>query len=786
MIPMNPAVSQVPTNAWNLWLGSDTCANVEAGLNHEWLVTNGLGGYAAGTIVGATTRSYHGLLVAALRPPVERSVLVSKIDEELELTNGRNGRDASTVYKLGVNEYQDGTIDPQGYTYLERFALDGDIACFFYRLPIPTRPGIQPDYEDAINLDSAGAIYRVPTTEQPAGALSGSSARARINPLAPSSITLEKRVWMEYGQNTTYVQYVLRPILDDDGGARFIAPSITLHLLPFCLSRDHHSFTRGSADWHFLVENAGNSCRIRAYEGAPAYRLIAEPTASFSLTGWWYWHVLHRREAERGLPDVEDVYQPGIFSLPLAAGTPVTLVLSAEETGGDFGGHKHDEAVAQAYARHQRRVKQLLDIADRSTTNLPHKDPVFARLVIAADQFIVARPEAPEPTQPATTPRGRERIDTRFASSAERRYKLTPDRKTIIAGYPWFTDWGRDSMISLPGLLLCTGRYSEARGLLKAFASYTYEGLIPNRFPDSGEAPEYNTADATLWMFHALDAYTTTTHDWSLVKELYPTLNEIIAWHTRGTLYGIGMDPADGLLHAGSPGIQLTWMDAKVDDWVVTPRRGKAVEINALWYCALYYMESWAKRLAYDALEYGVLLTQVREHFARRFWYEEGGYLYDVVDVEGIAGQNDASLRPNQLFAASLTPHLLTEEQTRGMLSHVTGALLTPMGLRTLSPQDPAYSHRFNGRREERDGAYHQGTVWPWLIGPYIDVHLRLYNDCLALLPLLHPLVRHLWENGVGSICEVAEPEPPFAPAGCFAQAWSVAELLRAWLAVAG
>jgi predicted glycogen debranching enzyme len=334
--------------------------------------------------------------------------------------------------------------------------------------------------------------------------------------------------------------------------------------------------------------------------------------------------------------------------------------------------------------------------------------------------------------------------------------------------------------------LLCTGRYSEARGLLKAFATYTHEGLIPNRFPDKSEAPEYNTADATLWMFYALNSYTSTTHDWSLVKELYPTLKDIIEWHKRGTLYSIGVDHADGLLHAGAPGVQLTWMDAKVNDWVVTPRRGKPVEVNALWYCALRCMESWAMRLSYDALEYGQLLTQVRENFARRFWYQEGGYLYDVVDVDGVAGQNDASLRPNQLFAASLTTHLLNEEQTRSMLQKVTDHLLTPMGLRTLSPDDPGYHNHFNGKREERDGTYHQGAVWPWLIGPYVDVHLRLYNDCLRLLPLLQPLVRHLWDDCVGSICEVAEPEAPFAPAGCFAQAWSVAELLRAWLAVAG
>lgn len=696
-------------NAWHLALNQEVCANVEAGLNHEWLVTNGLGGYASGTINGATTRSYHGLLVAALRPPVERSVLVTKIDEEVEVARERR---QPQLYKLGVNEYQDGTIDPQGYNYLERFALDGDMPIFVYQL----------------------------------------------NP----HITLEKRVWMEYGQNTTYVQYEMRPILDEETSKA----TITLHLLPFCLYRDHHATTQGSNDWHFLVDNEGSGIRVRAGTNAPTCRIVASPAAHYSPSGWWYWHVLHRRDRDRGLPSVEDVFQPGVFHIPLSPGKPITLVLSVEqELPKQLGTAKHEEVVLQAYQRHQRRIKQLLAIADRNATNLPRKDPVFARLIVAADQFIVARPE------PGATGNS---------------LQLTPDRKTVIAGYPWFTDWGRDSMISLPGLLLCTGRYSEARGLLKAFATYTHQGLIPNRFPDKGEAPEYNTADATLWMFQALNSYTSTTHDWSLVKELYPTLSGIIEWHKRGTLYNIGVDPTDGLLHAGAPGVQLTWMDAKVDDWVVTPRRGKPVEVNALWYCALRCMESWAMHLSYDALEYAQLLTQVRENFAQRFWYEEGGYLYDVVDVEGVAGQNDPALRPNQLFAASLTTHLLSEEQTRSMLSKVTDALLTPMGLRSLSPRDPAYHSHFNGPREERDAAYHQGAVWPWLIGPYVDVHLRLYNDCLQLLPLLHPLVRHLWDECIGSICEVAEPEAPFAPGGCFAQAWSVAELLRAWLTVAG
>jgi predicted glycogen debranching enzyme len=691
-------------NAWHLQVGRDICSDVQAGLDHEWLVTNGLGGYASGSIVGATTRSYHGLLVAALHPPVERTVLVTKIDEEVTLPGGQ-------TLKLGVNEYQGGVIDPQGYTYLESVTLEGDIPCFRYRLA--------------------------------------------------ETLELEKRVWMEYGQNTTYVQYMLRGMFEQSDDA------LILTLIPFCLSRDYHGTTQGAEGWRFLVDAQANRCSIRAYEGAPAYQLVAGASAAFSPTGLWYWHVLHRRERERGLPEQEDVYQPGIFRMRIVPGMRMTLVLSAEEKlAADFGGAHHEEAVTLALIRHQRRVRQLLAVADRSTDNLQVRNPTFARLVLAADQFIVARPEAVLP------------------GAVRKPLRLSPDRKTIIAGYPWFTDWGRDSMISLPGLLLSTGRYSEARGLLKAFTSFIHEGLIPNRFPDRGEAPEYNTADATLWMFYALDRYLNTTGDWLLLKELFPILSEVIQWHLRGTLYNIGVDPRDCLLHAGAPGVQLTWMDAKVDDWVVTPRRGKAVEVNALWYYAVKAMEMWAVRLSNDAAQYSHLRTQVRQHFAERFWYEDGGYLYDVIDVDGVSGQHDPALRPNQLFAASLTPDLLSDVQVASILQKVAEHLLTPAGLRSLSPTDSAYHNRFNGDRLQRDGAYHQGAVWPWLVGPYVDVYLRVYRDRAALLPLLQPLVQQLWSTCLGTISEVTEPEAPFTPAGCFAQAWSVAELLRCWLLI--
>ncbi len=703
-------IDRSPSNAWNLYVGQDICGDVQKGLDHEWLVTNGMGGYAAASIVGAATRSYHGLLVASLHPPVERVVMVKKCDEEITFPDGH-------ILKLGVNEYEGGAIDPEGFQYLTSVGLEGDIPRFTYRLD--------------------------------------------------DLLTLEKRVWMEYGQNTTYVQYLLHGAMDEESEKS--TGTLTLTLFPFCLSRDYHSTTQGSHDWHFLLDSQQNRCRIRAYESAPAYELIAPPSAKFKPIGNWWWHVFHRRDHDRGLVDQEDMYQPGTFQLQLIPGKRITLVLTAEaESSAGFGGPQHEEAVVHAYARHNLRIRQILAVADRSTQNLSRQDPVRARLVAAADQFIAARPEY-----------------TTDSATGKQTLHLAPDRKTIIAGYPWFTDWGRDSMISLPGLLLATGRYSEARGLLKAFASFAHQGLIPNRFPDSGETLEYNTVDATLWMFHALARYLTTTGDWSLLKELFPTLTDIIDWHVRGTLYNIGVDPKDGLLHSGAPGVQLTWMDAKIGDWVVTPRSGKVVEVNALWYYTLSCMESWAVHLSTDATQYSQLRAQVLQHFAQRFWYEEGGYLYDVVDSEGIAGKNDASLRPNQLFAASLTHKLLTEAQTSSMLQKVTDDLLTPMGLRTLSPHDPNYHSHFKGDQKQRDSAYHQGAIWQWLIGPYIDVYLRVHNDRSdrsQVRSLLEPIIQHLWSTCLGTISELAEPEPPYTPAGCFAQAWSVAETLRCWI----
>jgi predicted glycogen debranching enzyme len=354
---------------------------------------------------------------------------------------------------------------------------------------------------------------------------------------------------------------------------------------------------------------------------------------------------------------------------------------------------------------------------------------------------------------------------------------------SIIAGYHWFTDWGRDAMISLPGILLVGGRVSDAGALLRAFASYVDQGMIPNRFPDAGAAVEYNTADATLWFFQALRHTLAAEHDAAararLLADLYPRLREIVAWHRRGTRYGIGVDPTDDLLRAGEActadvaATQLTWMDARSGNAVETPRVGKPVEINALWIAALELMAAWAPEQDDDPAPYLAAADRAQASFARRFWYEEGGYLYDVVD--GPDG-DDASLRPNQLIA--LAADLLPRDRARSAFERVTERLLTPFGLRTLSPDDARYRGRCEGDQPRRDAAYHQGTVWPWLLGPYVDAYQRIYKRA-APHDLLLPFVAHLQEAGLGSVSEIFDGDPPHTPRGCIAQAWSVAELLR-------
>jgi predicted glycogen debranching enzyme len=350
----------------------------------------------------------------------------------------------------------------------------------------------------------------------------------------------------------------------------------------------------------------------------------------------------------------------------------------------------------------------------------------------------------------------------------------------VIAGYPWFGDWGRDTMIALPGLALATGRFAEANQVLRTFARYISQGMLPNRFPDQGEAPEYNTVDATLWLFQAVRAYQAASGDRRLVDDLLPALGDVLDWHERGTCYGIQVDPADGLLRSGAPGAALTWMDVRIDGQPWTPRAGKAVEVNALWHSALCAFAGFlAERDDPRALGYRQRSARVHASFRARFWRPDLGYLADVVDLPG--GGDDLALRPNQVLAVSLPDPLLDQRQARAVVQAVGRALWTSNGLRSLAPDHPRYRGAYGGPPQERDRAYHDGTVWSWLLGPYAEAHLRVFGDPAAARAILQPLADHLQDAGLGSVSEILDGDPPHAPRGCPAQAWGVAEALRLW-----
>ncbi|MEA2010136.1 MAG: amylo-alpha-1,6-glucosidase [Actinomycetota bacterium] len=631
-------------------------------VDREWLSTNGIGGYASGTIAGVLTRRYHGLLVAALDPPLGRTVLVTKIDDSVSF----DGEEISLFANQRVGASS--SLELDGFRHLTRFHLDGATPVWSYGI---------------------------------------------------DGVILEKRVWMEPGQNTTYVRYEYR---SGSRPLRLDAKILVNH-------RDFHQTTR-SGDWPSSIEELANGVRVDAFDGAaPTY--VLSDGATIERRHEWCQDYYLSVEAFRGLDTLDDNLYAAHARASLTSGDSVTLVLSTEPDPQLDG-----EAALAVRKRYE------ADLVARASTE---RDDLVTRLVLAADQFIVERSSDGE------------------AGS------------TVIAGYHWFGDWGRDTMIALPGLTLATGRHDEARQILRTFAHHVDHGMLPNRFPDDGERPEYNTIDATLWFFEAIRAFHADTADVDLVAELFPVLADIVGWHQRGTRYGIRVDPVDGLLAGGEPGVQLTWMDAKVDDWVVTPRIGKPVEINALWYNALRIMTDFAEMVGEDPAPYAVAADTVRESFDR-FWNEERGFCFDV--IEGPDG-DDAALRPNQLFAASLFHSPLPLERQRAVVDACTASLLTPLGLRTLGPDEPEYRGRYGGGLVERDGAYHQGTVWPWLIGPFADAHLRVYQDQAAIEKLLEPFIVHLGEYGMGTIAECAEGDPPHDPRATIAQAWSVAEVMR-------
>lgn len=656
--------------------GREVTNNVALVTGREWLVTNGMGGYASGTLANVNTRRYHGLLVAALKPPLERTLLVSKLDE----TIGYDGEERP----LYSNQWGrgDAPFTPAGYLSLERFHLEGTIPVWTYAI---------------------------------------------------GDARLEKRIWMEAGANTTYVQYTLK----------YGSQPLDLSAKALVNYRNFHGSTY-AGDWRMDIEQVAKGLQVKAFQGAAPFYLLSEQ-ANASMSHEWYRTYFYSVEAYRGLEPTEDNLFIGEFSVTLQPGESTTVVastdLDAQLSGED------------AYARRQVYEQTLITQSGKS------KQPWWVQqLVRAADQFIVQRSTDDD-----------------------------VDGRTVIAGYPWFGDWGRDTMISLPGLTLATGRTEEAAKILRTFARHVDQGMLPNRFPDNNETPEYNTVDATLWYVEAIRAYYEQTKDKALLQELFPILQEIIHWHQDGTRYGIQMDPVDGLLRAGEAGVQLTWMDAKVGDWVVTPRSGKVIEINALWYHALRTMADFAQHLTLDEVAYTDLADRVAQHFDR-FWNADTGYCYDVIDgpESGNGNGDDLTLRPNQLFAVSLTHSPLTSAQQKAVVDVCACQLLTSLGLRSLPANHPDYRGSYGGGVWERDSAYHQGTAWLWLIGPYLSAHLKVYGDKPYARYLLRPLIDHLVDGCVGSLSEIADADAPHNARGCMAQAWSVAEVLRVWAEISG
>ncbi|HSB79507.1 MAG TPA: amylo-alpha-1,6-glucosidase, partial [Candidatus Methylomirabilis sp.] len=612
-------------------MGREICGHLAAAESREWLCTNGIGGFASGTVAGLLSRRYHGLLVAALKPPLGRTLLVVKLDE----TAAYDG----LARALCTNRWADGSVDPHGYREVERFRLDGTTPVWTYSIA------------DAL---------------------------------------LEKRVWMEQGANTTYVRYRL---------LRARAP-VALELKALVNYRDYHATTRGDG-WRMRVDPVPAGLRVVAFDGAQPYLLLADG-AEIQPIHEWYHGVDLSAERERGLDAREDHLHAGTLRGTLAPGATLTCVFSSEAAPSLDG-----EA---AWRRRERHEEQLLDGWRKAHPSMRQAPAWIRQLVLAADQFVVRRPLPDDPGGMST-----------------------------IAGYHWFGDWGRDTMISLPGLLLSTGRPEVARRILTTFARFVDQGMLPNRFPDAGEAPEYNTVDATLWYFEAIRAYHAMAGDTTLLNQLYPVLEDIVRWHRKGTRYGVAEDPQDGLLRSGEPGVQLTWMDAKIGDWVVTPRTGKAVEINALWFNALCAMGTFARRLGRPAESYDSLAARVREGFGR-FWDDAAGYCFDVID--GPDG-NDPALRPNQVLAVSLPESALPPERQRQVVDACARSLLTSFGLRSLAPGHPQYRGRYLGGPRERDAAYHQGPAWGWLLGPFALAYLRVYKDAEGARTFLEPMAHH-------------------------------------------
>lgn len=643
------------------------CSNLNDGRKLEWLVTNGRGSYAMASVNQMLTRRYHGLLVAAVEPPVERFVLLAKLDVTA-LVDG-------LTYELATNNYDD-TVYPQGHKLLESFT---------------TQP--------------------YPTWRWRAG-----------------SAVIEQTLCMSYGEDTTFVRY---RVVEGDR-------PVQLSVRPLCTSRHFHILTHYQEMGPPTVEDRGDMLAFSWANNRPTWYLSHNGT--FRNRADWYYKFVLPTDAERGYDFTQDLFMPGVVTESLEPGGSDALVFAASTQEKSWRGY--ETAFTESAARNK------VSLPDESG-----RDPLLEPLLRSTGDYLATR-------------------DGTY--------------KTIMAGFPWFGDWGRDTFISLPGLCLVPGRYADARRIIQTFAKYVDGGMIPNRFPDFGEPPAYNTADGTLWYIHAIGRYLAYTGDWNLLAdEMFAVVANIIDAHEKGTRHGIRCCD-DGLLAAGEQGFALTWMDAKLPDHAVTPRIGKPVEINALWYNALQYAASFATRLGKMEManRWEALAGKCKASFNAQFWNDQTRCLYDVVDVEGRAGEVDGSIRPNQLLAISLTYPVLDASKWSAVVDVCRDRLLTPIGLRTLAPGTPDYCPNYRGDVHARDNAYHQGTVWPWLLGPFVTAYTRAFGDSTMALStarsFLDGLLPHLGDAGIGSVSEVADAEPPHTPGGCPWQAWSVAEPLRA------
>lgn len=628
----------------------------------EYLETNGLGGWSSSSITGAHTRRYHGLFVAAINPPTDRMVLLSKLDETIVTVQAAGS--VPTRFELSCNLYDGDTLHPNGNEYLESFTKD-----FF------------PEW-----IYNAGGIQ------------------------------IKKTICMINDENTIAIKY---EVLKADS-------IFTLELLPLMAARGYHELGHSSPGMHWDVDFQNGIFHNQSDGLNNVY--ISVPGAIYQHTPRWFNNFKYGVEQYRGLDYTEDMFNHGMFSVQLKEGDELNIIISTENPEGRDG----NDLIKQEL---KRRKKLLKDQPD---------DETLRQLVLAADQFIVKRDE---------------------------------DLKTVIAGYHWFTDWGRDTMISLPGLTLSTGRFDDAKKILAAFAQSVSMGMLPNRFQEK-EPPEYNNVDGTLWYFIAVYKYLRASGDEKFVlNEILPVLKEIVDWHFKGTRYNIHVDE-DGLLFAGEVGQQLTWMDARIGTWVVTPRMGKPVEIQALWYNVLKIFSELLRlnKQKNDADATETNAAKAKESFDKLFWNAEGNCLYDVIDENG---KPDATLRPNQLFAISLPFALIEGEKAQALLKMVEEKLYTPVGLRSLPADDIHYVHHYGGDQWHRDSSYHEGTVWSWLLGPYVDALVKIVSEKSKIKSVIEKFKYHVNEGCIGQVSEIFDADAPHHPRGCVAQAWGVAEVLR-------